>query len=332
MQNLEPGDPSTIGPYNLRARIGEGGMGRVFLAHSPSGRLMAVKVVRPELAGDGGFRDRFRREVAAARLVSGAFTAPVVDADPDAATPWLATLYVPGPSLHEAVAQCGPFGPTVLRRLGAGVLEAIVAVHRAGVVHRDVKPSNVLLAADGPRLIDFGVARAADHTELTRAGDVVGTASYMSPEQAAGGVAGPAADVFSAAAVLVFAATGRGPFGRGDPAAMLFRVVHGSPDLTGVPADLSDALRSCLSKNPAERPSPDMLLRWFAEGVEVAAETWPPAVTRLVAQRTAEIGEHLPPTRPDPPQGWATPGTPRSPTRMMAATYVPPPPTPPSLQ
>ncbi|MCK9893609.1 serine/threonine-protein kinase [Frankia sp. AgB32] len=293
MQDLEPGDPRSVGGYTLRARLGEGGMGRVYLAHSRSGRLTAVKVIRPELAHDALFRGRFRREVAAARLVSGAFTAPVIDADPDAASPWLATQYVPGPSLHEAVTQAGPFARSVLRRLAAGLLEALIAVHRAGLVHRDLKPSNVLLAADGPRLIDFGIARAAEHTDLTRAGDIVGTAAYMSPEQANGLEAGPAADVFALGAVLAFAATGHSPFGHGTPAGVLFRVVHGEPDLAGVPKDLRDTLRSCLAKDPSTRPEPQALLGWFADGVQVVGPSWPDGVTALLSERAAEVGTRL---------------------------------------
>ncbi|CAO5250925.1 serine/threonine-protein kinase [Frankia sp. AgKG'84/4] len=335
MRDLEPGDPPLVGPYTLRARLGEGGMGRVYLAHSPSGRLTAVKVIRPELAHDTVFRDRFRREVGAARLVSGAFTAPVVDADPDATSPWLATQYVPGPSLHEAVAQAGPFALNVLRRLAAGLLEALIAVHRAGLVHRDLKPSNVLLAADGPRVIDFGIARAADHTELTRSGDIVGTAAYMSPEQANGLEAGPGADVFALGAVLAFAATGRSPFGHGTPAGVLFRVVHGEPDLTGVPPELHNALRSCLAKDPDARPGPETLLGWFADGVRVDGPSWPDGVSALLAERAAEVSARLSTPRPQgravsaPGDGSATRvasgfGLPTEPPPAVAPARVPP--------
>ncbi|MCM3884057.1 serine/threonine-protein kinase [Frankia sp. R82] len=307
MRDLEPGDPPVVGPYTLRARLGEGGMGRVFLAHSTSGRLTAVKLIRPELAADDVFRDRFRREVAAARRVSGAFTAPVVDADPDGPTPWLATQYVSGPSLHEAVAQAGPFSARVLRRLGAGLLEALIDVHRAGLVHRDLKPSNVLLATDGPRLIDFGIARAADHTELTRSGDIVGTAAYMSPEQASGEPAGPASDVFAFGAVLAFAATARSPFGRGAPASVLYRVVHAEPDLTGVPADLRGFVQSCLAKDPGDRPAPDALLGWLAGDVPLSGPSWPEGVTRLLDQRAAELNAHPTPPPPSAPPPSAPP-------------------------
>ncbi|KPM56563.1 hypothetical protein ACG83_01180 [Frankia sp. R43] len=298
MQPLESGDPSTIGPYTLRARIGEGGMGRVYLASSPSGRLIAVKVVRPDLASDGQFRHRFQREVEAASLVSGAFTAPVVDFDLTGVMPWLATLYVPGPSLHEAIVRYGTLPEAVLCRLAAGMLEAIIAIHRVGIVHRDLKPSNVLLASDGPRVIDFGIARAMEQTSLTRVGGVLGTPAYMSPEQAAGAHAGPQSDVFSFAAVLVFAATRRGPFGSGDPAALLFRVVHGEPDLTGVPTAPGDLLRQCLVKNPAERPAPDALLRMFVDRLPSGPVVWPEDITRLVSARETEVAARVPTHRP----------------------------------
>jgi tRNA A-37 threonylcarbamoyl transferase component Bud32 len=265
-------------------------MGRVFLARSPAGRSVAVKVVHPELADDPLFRRRFRREVTTARRVASAYTAPVVDADPDGPLPWLATLYVPGPSLREAVEQQGPLSLDACLTLGAGMLEAIDAVHRAGIAHRDLKPSNVLLAADGPRLIDFGIARSADQTTaLTRTGQVFGTAAYMSPEQAAGEEVGPASDVFSFAAVLIFAATGREPFGPGDPAAVLFRVVHDQPDLAGVPAPLADLIRPCLAKVPTARPGVGRLLAAFAAGRGQAPLTWPPGVVRLVREREAEV-------------------------------------------
>ncbi|MCL9759102.1 serine/threonine protein kinase [Frankia sp. AiPa1] len=306
-------------------------MGRVFLAHSPSGRLTAVKLIRPELADDEMFRDRFRREVAVARLVSGAFTAPVLDADPDAPTPWLATQYVAGPALDEAVAQNGPFSPRVLRKLGAGILEALIDVHRAGLVHRDLKPSNVLLAADGPRLIDFGIARAADHTELTRSGDLIGTAAYMSPEQASGKEAGPESDVFAFGAVLLFAATGRSPFGGGTPAAVLYRIVHGEPDLTDVPTELSEFVRSCLVKEPGDRPAPAELLNWITAGMRAAGPAWPAGVTRLLDERAAETSAQLPRTAvlpPTSPPRAAVPapaGTPPPPARIPPPPWTPSP-------
>ncbi|MBX6390944.1 MAG: serine/threonine protein kinase [Frankia sp.] len=303
MRPLGPGDPEAVGPYPLLGRIGDGGMGRVYLARSPAGRFVAVKVVHTDLADDPFFRDRFRHEVAAARRVSGAFTAPVIDADPDAPVPWLATLYVPGPSLAEVVETTGPLPVGACLRLGAGMLEAVVSIHRAGIAHRDIKPSNVLLAADGPRLIDFGIARAADRTALTRYGDVFGTPAFMSPEQAAGADAGTASDVFSLAAVLVFAATGTGPFGDGDPPALLYRVVHHEPDLAALPAELAALARPCLAKDPADRPAPAALLAAFAARLADAGPlAWPAPVARLVGQREDELRAEPPlaATLPDP--------------------------------
>gem|GEM_PF-1953614 len=288
-----PHDPVEIGHYLVRALIGEGGMGRVYLASSPAGRLAAVKVVSPAVTDDPVFRERFRREVAAARRVAGAFTAPVADADPDGPNPWLATQYVPGPSLRDAVELLGPLPTDACLMLGARMLEALVAVHRDGITHRDLKPSNVLLAADGPRLIDFGIARAADQTALTRFGEVFGTAAYMSPEQAMAGDVGPASDVFAFALVLIFAATGRDPFGGGDPAGILFRIVHDEPDLGAVPEALRDRLRPCLAKDPAGRPDPAALLRRFTAGLG-GAPAWPAAVARLIREREAEVAAWLP--------------------------------------
>ena len=207
---LQPGDPQKVGPYWLLGLLGSGGMGRVFLARSPGGRLVAVKVVRAELAGQAEFRNRFAREVAAAQKVSGLFTAPVVDADVDAPVPWLATAYVPGPSLAGAITRHGPLPAPSVLALAAGLAEGLAAVHAAGIVHRDLKPSNVLLADDGPRIIDFGISRAVEATALTGTGVVFGSAAFMSPEQARGHRVGPPSDVFSLGAVLTFAATGQG--------------------------------------------------------------------------------------------------------------------------
>jgi serine/threonine protein kinase/outer membrane protein assembly factor BamB len=249
-----------IGPYRLLGELGSGGMGAVYLARSPGARLVAVKVIRPELADDGGFRERFRREVAAARKVSGAFTSPVLDADPDAAVPWLATSYVAGPSLKEAVEEFGPFGEAAVRALGAALAESLVAIHAAGLVHRDLKPANVLLAADGPRVIDFGISRAVDGTRLTAAGGLVGTPPYMSPEQVSGDEIGPASDVFSLASVLVYAATGSPPFSTGDPRFILHRIVALAPALEGVPSVLRPLLGGCLDKDASRRPGLQTIL------------------------------------------------------------------------
>ncbi|MFJ6215321.1 PQQ-binding-like beta-propeller repeat protein [Streptomyces sp. NPDC092296] len=292
MNPLEADDPAAIGPYRLLARLGAGGMGRVYLARSAGGRTVAVKVVRPELAGDEDFRRRFRREVAAARAVQGVRTAPVVDADRDSAVPWLATAYVLGPSLAEAVARFGPLPASAVRALGAGLAEALVSVHAAGLVHRDLKPSNVLLSAEGPRVIDFGIARAVDGARMTGTGIVVGSPGFMSPEQAAGQEVGPAADVFSLGSVLAYAATGEGPFGESTPAALLYRVVHDRPDLARVPEELRPVLAGCLAKEPAERPTPQQLAAVLApQGVDAAlAGGWlPAAVSSSIASHAAEV-------------------------------------------
>jgi hypothetical protein len=260
VRGLQPGDPQTIGPYRLVGQLGGGGMGRVFLGVSAGGRPVAVKVIRAELAADPEFRMRFGREVAAARRVSGVFTAPVVDSDVDGPSAWLATAYVPGPSLSEAVASHGPLPAGSLLTLAAGLAESLSAIHAAGVVHRDLKPSNVLLAQDGPRVIDFGISRAAESTALTQAGLVIGSPGFMSPEQAEGYEVGMATDIFSLGAVLAFAATGEGPFGAGTTAALLYRVVHGTPGLARVPAEVRPLIERCLAKDPGQRPTAEGLL------------------------------------------------------------------------
>src|SRR5579863_7646114 len=213
-------------------------MGRVFLGVSPGGRPVAVKVIRSELAADSEFRARFGREVAAARKVSGLYTALVVDADVEGLVPWLATAYVPGPSLAQVVAEHGPLPADSVVALAAGLAEGLCAIHAAGLVHRDLKPSNVLMAEDGPRVIDFGISRAVEATSLTRSGFVVGSPGFMSPEQAEGREVGPPSDIFTLGAVLAFAGTGQGPFGAGSTAALVYRVVHGSPNLDQLPAEV----------------------------------------------------------------------------------------------
>jgi len=257
---LEPADPRLIGPYQLLGRLGAGGMGRVFLGVSAAGRPVAVKVVHAELAADPEFRARFSTEVAAARKVSGLFTALVVDADVDAPVPWLATAYVAGPSLSEAVRSSGPLTAWSLLALAAGLAKSLTAIHAAGVVHGDLKPSNVLLAPDGPRVIDFGISQAAEAAPLARAGLVVGTPSFMAPEQAAGEEVGPRSDVFSLGAVLAFAATGRKPFGTGPPAGVLERVVRAAADLEDAPAEVRPLIEQCLAKDPLQRPTAAELL------------------------------------------------------------------------
>ncbi|GAA0303639.1 serine/threonine-protein kinase [Streptomyces polychromogenes] len=287
MQPLEAGEPRTIGAYRLLGRLGAGGMGRVYLGRSAGGRTVAVKVVHPHFASDTEFRTRFRREVEAARRVGGEWTAPVLDADPEAPVPWVATGYVAGPSLDRALAAHGPLPEASVRAVGGGLARALVAVHGLGLVHRDVKPSNVMLTLDGPRLIDFGIARATDGTaSLTSTGVSIGSPGYMSPEQILGkGVTG-ASDVFSLGAVLAFAATGRPPFSGDNSATLLYKVVHEPPELDAVPAGaLRELIASCLAKAPAERPAPEALVA--ALGGAVGAPGWLPAPLVEEASRAA---------------------------------------------
>ncbi|MFE0193134.1 serine/threonine-protein kinase [Streptomyces sp. NPDC058989] len=253
--------PEYAGQYRLEARLGAGGMGVVHLARSSSGLLLAVKVIHAEFAQDPEFRGRFRQEVAAARRVSGAFTAPVVDADPDAERPWMATLHIPGPTLSDHVKRSGPLAPCEVRQLAAGLAEALRDIHRAGVVHRDLKPGNVLLAADGPKVIDFGISRPSDSEMRTETGKLIGTPPFMAPEQfQRPREVGPAADVFALGSVLVHAATGSGPFDSESPYLVAYQVVHDEADLAGVPQELAPLIESCLAKDPADRPTPDALM------------------------------------------------------------------------
>jgi len=275
VEELQAADPQSIGPYRLLGRLGAGGMGQVFLGCSAGSRLVAIKIIRPELAGEPGFRARFAREVTAARNVGGLFTALVVDADVDVPMPWLATAYVAGPSLAEAVHAKGPLPVASVLTLAAGLAEGLAAIHAAGVVHRDLKPSNVLLADDGPRVIDFGISRAAETSMLTQSGTVMGSPGFMSPEQAEGGLVGPASDVFSLGAVLAFAAVGESPFGAGSTPALVYRVVHNEPDIVRVPDQLRPLVERCLAKDPGQRPTTaDLLARL---GSAEPAPNWLPA-------------------------------------------------------
>ncbi|MES5821119.1 serine/threonine-protein kinase [Streptomyces sp. RG80] len=267
---LRDSDPAEVGGYRIEDRLGSGGMGVVYLARSASGRRLAVKVVHGQYADDDEFRARFRREVAAARQVSGAFTAPVVDADADAPRPWMATLYIPGSNLGTHIHDNGPLPLPRLRELAAGLAEAIRDIHRAGVVHRDLKPANVMLADDGPRVIDFGISRATEFAAsdvLTQTGRVMGTPPFMSPEQfSAPQDVGPAADIFSLGAVVAYAASGRGPFDSPSPYETAIRVVEGTPELDGVPTELLPFINLCLEKEPKSRPTADELLRLLRDG------------------------------------------------------------------
>uniref|UniRef100_A0AAU2VSS6 Protein kinase n=1 Tax=Streptomyces sp. NBC_00008 TaxID=2903610 RepID=A0AAU2VSS6_9ACTN len=257
------GLPEHIGGYAVERELGAGGMGTVYLARSRGGRAVAVKVARPELASDPHFRERFRAEVAAARSVGGFHTAPVVDADPAAEAPWLATAYVPGPTLAGLLDAEGPMGEARLRQLGAALAEALEAIHRCGLVHRDLKPGNIIMASDGPRVLDFGIARALEAPRLTATGMAFGTPGFLAPEQAQGQEVGPAADVFALGAVLV-AAAGGSAFGAGTPMGMMYRSVHEPPDLTAVPDGLRPVVASCLAKSPDQRPTLGHLLDLIA--------------------------------------------------------------------
>jgi serine/threonine protein kinase len=303
VEALQPGDPTLVGSYRLLGRLGSGGMGRVFLGRSPGGRLVAVKLIRADLAAIPDFRGRFAREVGAARRVGGIFTAPVVDADPDGPEPWLVTGYVEGPSLAGAVADQGPLPVPSVLALAAGLAEGLGAIHKAGVVHRDLKPSNVLLANDGPRIIDFGISRAAGSYWLTHPGSLVGSPGFMSPEQAEGHEAGPPSDIFSLGAVLAFAATGENPFGTGSASALLYRVVHGAPTLDGLPAQIRSLIERCLAKDPQQRPTTGQLL------AELGTAQPAPDMLRLPAVPRPTLAEPASPSGPPPADTFDGPTT-----------------------
>ena len=255
--------PERIGQYTVERELGAGGMGTVYLARSRGGRSVAVKVARPELAADPHFRARFRAEVEAARRVGGFHTAPVVDADPDAAAPWLATAYIAGPTLSGLLAEQGPMGEAQLQLLGAALAEALQAIHACGLIHRDLKPGNIIMADDGPRVLDFGIARAVESTRLTSTGAAFGTPGYLAPEQAQGLEVSGAADVFALGVVLV-AAAGGSAFGEGTPMGLMYRSVHEAPDLSALPEGIRPTVAECLNKDPAQRPDLERLLDVFA--------------------------------------------------------------------
>lgn len=294
---LGENDPREVGGFTLVGFLGAGAMGRVYLGRTLGGRRVAVKLIDAELGRDEEFRSRFRQEIDAARRVHGMFTAAVVAADPHAERPWLATEYVPGPSLQEAVTLNGRLPADVVIKLAAGVAEALAAVHGAGVVHRDLKPGNVLLAEDGPRVIDFGIARAQDATSLTRTNMRVGTPGYMAPEQIeAKGAVGPPCDVFALGALLAFAATGASPYGSGAATSLAFRIVHGEPDLEAVPEELRELVRRCLDKDPSARPTPQEVVDWCRQRAGLPGAGWLPGpLTELIRQRAREAAAAKPP-------------------------------------
>ncbi|MER7520434.1 serine/threonine-protein kinase [Streptomyces sp. NPDC126499] len=296
-------DPSAIASYRLLARLGAGGMGTVYLARSPGGRTVALKTLHARLAADPAFRTRFRLETDAARIIGDRHGAAVFDADPLAETPWLATEYVLGPPLDDAVALAGPLPEPTVRAVGAALAGALRQLHSSDVVHRDLKPSNILITAHGPKVIDFGIARAAGDDRLTTTGAAAGTPAFMSPEQASGQEHPPAGDVFALAGVLVFAATGRAPFGGGAPADLLYRVRYADPDpeaLAALPPSLRPLLTACLAKDPAARPTTATLIRELHDGHGEFADHLPAPLLAAIARRATDVWHPLPPRLPAP--------------------------------
>lgn len=323
LEPLGTNDPASVGPYRLLGRLGRGGMGTVYLGRSRGGREVAVKVVSPELSADDQFRRRFEREVAAARRVGGFYTAAVVDADTGADRPWMATSYIPGPTLQAAVDTQGPFTVEAVRAIGAGLAEGLATIHAAGLVHRDLKPANIVVAADGPRVIDFGITRALDSASVTTSRAFLGTPAYMPPEQALGDEVTTAGDVFSLGGVLAFAATGRSPFGNGRMEAMVYRLVHAEPDLAAVPPELRDLVAACLAKDPAARPGVDEVLEDLADG-DASGRPWLTApVAEMIAERdgivTAYAGAPVSPVAPVSPMAPVSPVSPVSPAGQTSS-------------
>ncbi|MCC9708757.1 serine/threonine protein kinase [Streptomyces sp. MNU76] len=294
MMRLRREDPRVVGSFRIHRRLGAGGMGVVYLGSDRRGQRVALKVIRPDLAEDQEFRSRFAREVSAARRIRGGCTARLVAADLEADRPWFATQYVPGPSLHDKVAEEGPMSAADVAAVGAALSEGLVAVHEAGVVHRDLKPSNILLSPKGPRIIDFGIAWATGASTLTHVGTAVGSPGFLAPEQVRGAAVTPATDVFSLGATLAYAATSDSPFGHGSSEVMLYRVVHEEPQLRGVPDALAPLVRACLAKDPDERPS---TLQLSLRLKEIAARE---------AQGLADVRPPAPRGDPDRPAGRLT--------------------------
>jgi len=334
MDSLTADDLRTVGEFRLLARLGAGGMGQVFLASSLAGRTVAVKVIHPDLCRDPEFVRRFRNEAEAAQKVSGWYTAPVVAAGLSDNPPWLATAFVAGPSLEDMVTRHGPLPPAAVWRLAAGLAEALRAIHAAGLVHRDLKPANVLLALDGPRVIDFGIARAATDTRLTATGAIIGTPSYMSPEQVEALSAGPASDVFSLGSVLAFAASGAVPFGgRGISAAsVMYRIVHTEPELGPVPADIRGLVESCLAKDSRQRPDLGRAAAYATAAAERCglspAAFWPPEVAGVIQAQQAALTAQIEALQLAPAtqvEGAWRPGQATAPSRRPAPGTTAPP-------
>ncbi|HEV2638105.1 MAG TPA: protein kinase [Actinocrinis sp.] len=300
---LRADEPLQIGPYLVLGRLGAGAMGRVYLARSPSSRLVAVKTIRVDLAASDNYRERFAHEVAAARRVSGAFTASVIDADPDAQLPWLATVYVPAPSLAALIETCGPLPVPAIRWLAAGCAEALESIHQAGLVHRDLKPGNVLVGADGPKVIDFGLAHTEALPHLTGSGDVLGTPAFMAPEQAMGEreIDG-AADVFALGATLLLAATGHPPFPAKSSPEAVYKLMTSKPDLSGLPEPLVAMVTACLERDPSDRPTPADLVAGLAPYLTGTGTTPPlPVEARAVIEDYRQM-----PMLQDPERSWGS--------------------------
>ncbi len=334
MMRLRREDPRVVGAFRLHRRLGAGGMGVVYLGADKRGQRVALKVIRPELAEDQEFRSRFAREVSAARRIRAGCTARLVAADLEAERPWFATQYVPGPSLHDKVAEGGVLPAAQVASIGAALAEGLVAVHEAGVVHRDLKPSNILLSPKGPRIIDFGIAWATGASTLTHVGTAVGSPGFLAPEQVRGAAVTPATDVFAFGATLAYAATADSPFGQGSSEVMLYRVVHEEPDLVGVPDALAPLVQACLAKDPGERPSTVQLSERLAEiatrearGIgaprprpESAAKVAGPRPERPTGRRAEEYAQQRTERRP---AGGGGPNPPSTAGRSGPRTPVP---------
>ncbi|MFE6701203.1 serine/threonine-protein kinase [Streptomyces sp. NPDC057718] len=321
-QPLKADDPTVVGGYRLAAVLGAGGMGKVYLSYTPGGRPLAIKVIRAEFSEDPEFRRRFQQEVRSAQRVQGLYTAPVIDSDTEGPQPWLATAYVPGPSLAHAVARHGGLPLRSVLLLTVGVAEALGVIHGAGIVHRDLKPANVLLADDGPRVIDFGIARAADTTALTGTGVSVGTPAFMSPEQAAVGTVTPATDVFALGQIAAYAAIGAPAFGDGPSHAVLYRIVHEDPDLSRLPDELRPLVTRCLSRDPADRPALADIIRMCheisPEPLRQGEDWLPRAVAGSITERL-----RMPAPAPTPPP---QPSVAPTPTEFAPGNAPTPPP------